>query len=555
MQFTKAIRPLQGTVTVPGDKSVSHRAVMLGAISDGTTEITNFLPGADCLSTIRCFRQMGIGIELSEDKKHVLVRGRGLHGLQAPDEVLDCGNSGTTMRLMSGILAGQPFSSVLTGDDSIRKRPMKRVILPLTQMGADIHSEQDSGCAPLTIRGLSGSGSAGEGTFFHKDRLHGITYHSPVASAQVKSCVLLAGLCADSPVIVTEPSLSRNHTELMLASFGADVYTGTFSKVLPAVSAAAEPYLSEYAAAEYLTGTAAYANLSESSAKAGTFFNESASAAGAPDSSVSASAFLKGSADAAAFLKSSSGAASFLKDSASAAAFLNSSAASAELLMHEEYRNLPAAAVMPDPKLEGGSVRVPGDISSAAYFLCAALLVPGSHITLKNVGINPTRTGILRVAEAMGADIVICARTESGGEPAADLEVRYSPLHGTVIEGDLIPTLIDELPVIAVLAACAEGDTIIRDAGELRVKESDRLAIIIENLQAMGVSVEPLDDGMIIHGGQPLHGAVLDSHEDHRIAMSFAVAALTATGDTEIRNAECVRISYPGFYTDLAGLQ
>lgn len=477
MQFSKASRPLRGTITVPGDKSISHRAVMFGSIAEGTTEITNFLPGADCLSTISCFRQMGVEITPSPDNTRVQIRGRGLHGLHAPAGVLDCGNSGTTMRLMSGILAGQPFPSVLTGDASIRKRPMMRVIRPLKEMGADIRSFQDTGCAPLEIGGLSavptsaGGLSDPAGSSRSADsmpcpisrpaRLRGTIYHSPVASAQVKSCVLLAGLYADSPVIVTEPFLSRNHTELMLRSFGADVYTGTFEEVVP-----------------FLTRETP-----------------------------------------------------------------------------KEYCGLPSAAILPDPALEGISVKVPGDISSAAYFLCAALMVPGSHVILKNVGINPTRDGILRTAAAMGADIVMHDHTESGGEPAADLEIRSATLHGTVIEGDLIPTLIDELPVIAVLAACADGDTIIRDAGELRVKESDRLTIITESLSAMGVSVDPLEDGMIIHGGKPLHGAALDSYGDHRIAMSFAIAALCAEGNTKIRNAECVNISYPGFFADLVKLQ
>ena len=455
MKFHKATQPLSGTVTVPGDKSISHRAVMFGSLAEGTTEITNFLPGADCLSTIRCFRQMGISIEVSPDQTHVLVHGKGLHGLQAPDGILDCGNSGTTMRLLSGILAGQSFSSVLTGDASIQRRPMNRVIRPLTQMGGRIRGRMqdglDTGCAPLHI--------SGEGM------LRGTTYHSPVASAQVKSCVLLAGLYADSPVTVTEPSLSRNHTELMLRSFGAELQTGSFSLL-------------------------------------------------------SGSAGTEGSAAA--------------EDSAAA---------------------LPAVRIAPGPKLAGISVQVPGDISSAAYFICAALLVPGSRVILKNVGINPTRDGILRVVKAMGGEIRILSSSESGGEPAADLEICSSPLHGTVIEGSLIPTLIDELPVIAVLAASAEGDTVIRDAGELRVKESDRLTIITDSLTAMGASVEPLDDGMIIHGGRPLQGARIDSHQDHRIAMSFAIAALAAEGETEISGAECVDISYPQFFRDLSSLQ
>ena len=455
MIFHKAPHPLSGTITVPGDKSISHRAVMFGSLAEGTTEITNFLPGADCLSTIRCFRQMGIDIDISPDQTHVLVHGRGLHGLRAPDGILDCGNSGTTMRLLSGILAGQSFSSGLTGDASIQKRPMKRVIQPLTQMGAEIRGRlqngEDTGCAPLKITG--------------NRPLHGIAYRSPVASAQVKSCILLAGLYADCPTVVAEPSLSRNHTELMLSSFGAKLRTGSFSDV----------------------------------------------ACGLPSSLAEQSAL-------------------------------------------QNLCTLPSAAIMPDPTLEGISVDVPGDISSAAYFICAALMVPGSRVVLKNVGINPTRDGILRVVKAMGGDVRILSSSTSGGEPSADLAVSSSPLRGTVIEGSLIPALIDELPVIAVLAATADGDTVIRDAGELRVKESDRLAIITENLTAMGASVEPLEDGMIIHGGRSLHGAVLESYGDHRIAMSFAVAALAAGDAAEIRNAECVNISYPGFYRDLQKL-
>ena len=382
MQFQKAVRPLRGEISVPGDKSISHRAVMFGAISEGTTEVTNFLQGADCLSTISCFRSMGIEIENTPER--ILVHGKGLHGLSAPSAVLDCGNSGTTARLISGILAGQNFSSTLTGDASIQKRPMGRIINPLTQMGASIRSIPENGCAPLAINGHP---------------LHAISYLSPVASAQVKSCVLLAGLYADGKTSVTEPALSRNHTELMLKFFGADV------------------------ASEGLT-----------------------------------------------------------------------------------------ASVLPDPDLHGNLVRVPGDISSAAYFIAAALMVPGSEVLLKNVGINPTRDGMLRVCRAMGADITLLNEQNSGGEPVADLLVRYTPsLSGTVIEGELIPTLIDEIPIIAVLAATANGTTVIRNAEELKVKESNRLDIMVNELTAMGVSLEGTDDGMIIEGGKPFHGAQIDS--------------------------------------------
>ena len=416
--------PLRGELAVPGDKSISHRSVMFGALSEGITEAENFLTGADCLSTISCFRQMGISVE--QNGTSVVVHGKGLHGLTRPSGIIDAGNSGTTVRLLSGILAGQPFDSMITGDASIQKRPMKRVMTPLSQMGASITSVHENGCAPLQIKGSP---------------LHGIHYLSPVASAQVKSCVLLAGLYADTPTSVTEPAISRNHSELMLRYFGADIQCeGTTSTVLP------------------------------------------------------------------------------------------------------------------DPRLVGQKVNVPGDISSAAYFIAAALLVPGSEVLLKNVGINPTRDGMLRVVRAMGGDVTLVNENTDGAEPCADLLIRSSSLHATTIEGELIPTLIDELPVIAVLAAFAEGTTVIKDAAELKVKESDRIAVMTENLKRMGADVEPTDDGMIIHGGRPLHGATINPYLDHRIAMSFAVAALAADGETKIQDADCVKISYPGFYTDLEGL-
>ena len=416
--------PLRGELAVPGDKSISHRSVMFGALSEGITEAENFLTGADCLSTISCFRQMGILVE--QNGTSVVVHGKGLHGLTRPSGIIDAGNSGTTVRLLSGILAGQPFDSTITGDASIQKRPMKRVMTPLSQMGASIASVHKNGCAPLQIKGSP---------------LHGIHYLSPVASAQVKSCVLLAGLYADAPTSVTEPAISRNHSELMLRYFGADIQCeGTTSTVLP------------------------------------------------------------------------------------------------------------------DPRLIGQKVNVPGDISSAAYFIAAALLVPGSEVLLKNVGINPTRDGMLRVVRAMGGDVTLVNENTDGAEPCADLLIRSSSLHATTIEGELIPTLIDELPVIAVLAAFAEGTTVIKDAAELKVKESDRIAVMTENLKRMGADVEPTDDGMIIHGGRPLHGATINPHLDHRIAMSFAIAALAADGETRIQDADCVKISYPGFYTDLEGL-
>ena len=413
--------PLRGELTVPGDKSISHRSIMFGALAEGLTEVSHFLTGADCLSTISCFRQMGIDIEQNGDR--VSVRGKGLHGLSCPDGTLDAGNSGTTVRLMSGILSGQSFRSVITGDDSIQKRPMKRILTPLTQMNAAISSVKGNGCAPLQTGGQP---------------LRGICYSSPIASAQVKSCVLLAGLYADDVTRVTEPVVSRNHSELMLRYFGADI-----------------------------------------------------SCAGT------------------------------------------------------------TASIAPEPNLTGQSIRVPGDISSAAYFIAAALLVPGSEVLLRGVGINPTRDGLLRVCRAMGADITYLNEDHSGAEPCADLLVRSSALTGTVIEGDIIPTLIDELPVIAVLGAFAQGETIIRDAAELKVKESDRIAVMTDNLTRIGCDVTATDDGMIIRGGRPLHGAVIDTKKDHRIAMSFAVAALACDGEMELLDADCVRISYPDFYNDL----
>lgn len=425
----KAMGALKGEVQIPGDKSISHRAVMLGSIARGTTEISHFLSGADCLSTIHCFQKMGIEIEQSKDL--VLVHGRGLRGLKAPRGILDTGNSGTTTRLICGILSGQNFSSVLSGDDSLNSRPMKRIMDPLNQMGARITSIQDNNCAPLRIE---------PGT------LHGIRYVSPVASAQVKSSVLLAGLYADSPVSVTEPVLSRNHTELMLGSFGADI---------------------------------------------------------------SSELHADGSA---------------------------------------------TASVSPCTELYGQKIQVPGDISSAAYFIAAGLLVPGSRLLVKNVGINPTRAGFLEICRKMGADIGYLNRQSQGGEETADLLVTPKPLTGTVIEGAVIPSLIDEIPILAVMAAFAEGTTVIRDAAELKVKETNRIQTVTENLLAMGAEIIPTEDGMIIHGTGALKGTRIQSHLDHRIAMAFSVAALAAEGTTTILDSQCVDISYPGFFAQLMDL-
>ena len=417
----ETIYPLRGELEIPGDKSISHRAIMFGSLAKGTTEVTHFLQGADCLSTISCFQKLGIDIENNRDK--IIIHGKGLHGLSAPTDILDCGNSGTTTRLISGILSGQAFTSTLTGDASIQKRPMKRIMDPLHQMGADIISLHDNNCAPLTIKG---------------SKLQGIHYHSPIASAQVKSAILLAGLYAEGETRVTEPYISRNHSEIMLSYFGANIKT---------------------------EGT--------------------------------------------------------------------------------------TAILLPNPSLEGQKIAVPGDISSAAYFIAAGLLVPGSEILLKNVGINPTRDGILRVAKEMGGEIELLNMNTDNGEPTADLLVKFSALHGITIGGEIIPTLIDEIPIIAIMAAFARGTTIIKDAAELKVKESNRIQVMVDNLKAMGADIESTEDGMIIHGGKDLHGAIIDSHMDHRIAMSFAIASLLADGHMTILDKNCVDISFPTFYQDL----
>ena len=396
---------------------------MFGSLAQGTTRITHFLEGADCLSTISCFRKMGVDIE--RNASEILVHGKGLHGLSAPSEILDVGNSGTTTRLISGILAGQSFTSELNGDASIQSRPMKRIMTPLQSMGADIVSIKGNGCAPLRITGKP---------------LQAVHYQSPVASAQVKSCVLLAGMYADGITRVTEPVLSRNHTEIMLNYLGAKVTS---------------------------QGT--------------------------------------------------------------------------------------TASIEPEPVLKAREIQVPGDISSAAYFIAAGLLTPNSQIFLRNVGINPTRDGILKVCRAMGADITLLNINEEG-EPVADLLIRSSQLHGTTVEGSIIPTLIDEIPMIAVMAAFAEGTTVIRDAAELKVKESDRIAVVTEGLRRMGADIQPTEDGMIIHGGKPLQGAKINSYLDHRIAMSFAVAGTICDGTMDIVGGDCVNISYPEFYKDLYSL-
>jgi len=408
---------ITGEAVVPGDKSISHRAVMFGALAEGTTSISGFLPGADCLSTISCFRRMGIEIEQEGDR--VTVHGKGWFGLQEPERGLDVGNSGTTIRLMSGILATQPFHCVVEGDESIARRPMRRVVNPLRDMGAKIDGRKNGEFTPLSIRG-------GE--------LKGIAYQSPVASAQIKSSILLAGLQAEGTTSVTEPHLSRDHTERMLQAFGVNV------------------------SREGLT-----------------------------------------------------------------------------------------VSVQGGQVLKGREIQVPGDISSAAFLIAAVMIVPDSTLLIRNVGINPTRTGIIDVVRAMGGQIELQNQRVVNEEPVADLFVQHSELTGTIIEGDLIPRLIDEIPVIAVMATQAQGRTIIRDAEELRVKETDRIATVVSELGKFGAKVTPTDDGMIIEGPTKLTGAAIDSLGDHRIGMAMAIAGLIAEGETTIANAEAINVSFPGF--------
>ncbi|MBE3588721.1 MAG: 3-phosphoshikimate 1-carboxyvinyltransferase [Thermoanaerobacteraceae bacterium] len=420
-------RALKGEVRVPGDKSISHRAVMLGALAEGDTCIENFLMGADCLATVRCLSALGVSFTGPDDRGRLTVHGRGAGALREPEDVLDAGNSGTTMRLLLGILAGLPFFSVITGDASLRRRPMKRVTDPLSRMGADIRGRQEGNLAPLAVRG---------GT------LQGMEYTSPVASAQVKSALLLAGLLAAGQTSVTEPAPSRDHTERMLQYFGAIIHrAGRTTRI---------------------TGGQA---------------------------------------------------------------------------------------------LHGRPVTVPGDISSAAFFMVAAAVVPGSAVTIRDVGVNPTRDGIIQVLKEMGADIEVFNIHEQGGEPVADVRVRHSRLRGVTVAGDLIPRLIDEIPVLAVAGALAEGELVVRDAAELKVKESNRIATVAVELKKFGVDIQELPDGLRVRGGRPLTGARCESHGDHRIAMAMTVAGLAARGKTVIQGAECMDVSFPGFDGILASLR
>jgi len=412
-------KSLGGEVIVPGDKSISHRAIMFASLAQGESRIRGLLRGEDCLSTMQTFKSLGIEVvEKSADE--LIIYGRGLDGLREPTDVVDCGNSGTTMRLMSGILAAQPFFSVLTGDQYLRKRPMGRVIGPLSEMGAKILGREDHSKAPLAIDGGG---------------LHSTEYHSPIASAQVKSAVLLAGMQVDGTTTVYEPHLSRDHSERMLRYFGAE--------------------LESFSGGARITGRVV---------------------------------------------------------------------------------------------LTGQDIEIPGDISSAAFFLVAGLIVPGSELLLKNVGVNPTRCGVIDILQQMGGSIELTNQRELSGEPVADLLVRSSDLHGTEIGGDLIPRAIDEFPVISVAAAFASGVTTICDARELRVKETDRIAAMCESLGAVGAEIEPLDDGMRIVGGKKLTGGHVNSFGDHRIAMSMAVAALQSKTEITINDTACTETSFPGFW-------
>lgn len=410
---------MRGEIQVPGDKSISHRAVMLGALGKGETVIRGLLRGEDNLATLEAFR--GMGVEVLDEPGDVLrIRGRGLNGLQEPQDVIDCGNSGTTMRLMTGLLAGQRFFSVLTGDRFLRKRPMKRVVVPLTGMGARILGRAGGEFAPLALKGSP---------------LTGITHQSAVASAQVKSALMLAGLYADGPTTIREPHVSRDHSERMLRWFGADV----------------RPF----------------------------------------DGGVT---------------------------------------------------------LYPGRALQGREVTVPGDISSAAFFMVAALIVPGSELIIRQVGVNPTRSGIIDILRAMGGQIELLDQRDCSGEPVADILVRASDLKGVEIGGALVPRAIDEFPVISVAACFAEGRTVIRDARELRVKETDRIASMCSQLEALGAQVEARDDGMVIDGGSELGAGQVSALGDHRIGMSMAVAALRARGSVTISETACTATSFPGFW-------
>ena len=410
------IKKAIGQIKVPGDKSISHRAVMLGSLANGVTEISGFLKGADCLSTIDCFRKMGIDIDINGE--NVTVHGNGLRGLKKPDEMLYTGNSGTTTRLLCGILAGQNFDTSITGDASIQKRPMGRVVKPLSMMGAKIENEY----CPLYITGT---------------KLHGIDYKMPVASAQVKTAIILAGLYADGETVIHEIEKSRDHTELMLCAMGADLTVDNLD-----------------------------------------------------------------------------------------------------------------ITVKPTNDLTAVNVDVPGDISSAAFFLVLGAIMPNSQITVTNVGINPTRTGIIDVLKDMGADITLENVHTSAGETVANITVRSSSLKGTTVGGDIIPRLIDELPIIAVAAVFADGQTVIKDAQELKVKETNRIRAVVDEFNKCGIDITETDDGMIINGGKSIHGADFKTYGDHRMAMSLTVLAQLADSESTLDDSDCACVSYPTFFDD-----
>jgi len=416
--------PLHGSVRVPGDKSISHRALLLGALADGSSQVSNFLPGGDCLATLNCLQSLGVQID-RHDENTLTIHGRGLRGLQAPAEPLNCCRSGTSMRLLTGILTGQTFTSTLAGDKQLLKRPMRRIVEPLRRMGAEIGHHD--GRAPLTTHGRP---------------LHGQVHLLPVASAQVKSALLLAGLYADGPTVVHQPGPARDHTERMLAAMGAEISERNLTVALTAV-----------------------------------------------------------------------------------------------------------------PPLAPLSMAVPGDISSAAFLLVAAVLVPGSEITIVNVGVNPTRTGLLDVLRQMGVEMSYANLREESGEPTADISVWASETHGAEIDGDTVVRMIDEFPALAVLATQAHGRTVVREAAELRVKETDRIAALVSELSKLGANIEGRPDGFVVHGPTPLRGGTVDSYSDHRLAMALAVAGLVAEGPVLVKNAACVADSFPGFGKILHSLQ
>ncbi|WP_100372714.1 3-phosphoshikimate 1-carboxyvinyltransferase [Bacillus sp. FJAT-45037] len=420
----KGANGLHGTIRVPGDKSISHRAVMFGAIAQGVTTIEGFLSGEDCLSTISCFRKLGVTIEQVDDR--VSINGQGWEGLKEPSEILDVGNSGTTTRLMLGILATRPFHSVVIGDESIAKRPMFRVTYPLREMGAEIDGREDGNFTPLSIRG---------------GKTKGISFTSNVASAQVKSAILLAGLQSEGVTSVTEPALSRDHTERMLEAYGVNV-----------------------------------------------------------------------------------------------------------------VRDGLTVSVSGGQSLKANHIVVPGDISSAAFFLVAGAIVPNSIVTLTGVGINPTRSGIIDVLIEMGASLTIANERLVGGEPIADLTIETSDLQGIEISGEMIPRLIDEIPVIAVLASQAKGKTIIKDAQELKVKETNRIDTVVSELTKLGAAIKATEDGMVIQGESHLTGGLVDSHGDHRIGMAMAIAGLVTDEQVSVIRSEAIAVSYPTFFDDIKSL-